>query len=191
MEALDDGAVMASEEYDSMQTTIMTAQPEAAATPDLATMAMIEQFLYREAALMDAHEYDKWLALWEEGELLYWVPCNDDDQDPKSAIAIIYDKRTALEERVQRMKDKTAHAFRPRARLMRTVSNVVALSVDGDEFTVSSHFTLGELRVGVQNFWFGRSIHTLALSSGELRIRAKKVLLLNNDAPMPNLTFLV
>jgi 3-phenylpropionate/cinnamic acid dioxygenase small subunit len=154
-------------------------------------MARVERFLYREAALMDAHEYDRWLSLWQGEDILYWVPCNDDDQDPKTSIAIIYDKRQAIEERVQRMKDKTAHAFRPRAKLLRTVSNVVALSRTGDELVVSSHFTLGELRVGVQNIWFGRSIHTLCETEAGFGIRSKKVLLLNNDAPMPNLTFLV
>jgi 3-phenylpropionate/cinnamic acid dioxygenase small subunit len=158
---------------------------------DLDTMARLERFVYREAALMDAHEYDGWLSLWQKENILYWVPCNDDDQDPKTSIAIIYDKRQALEDRVQRMKDKTAHAFRPRAKLLRTVSNIVALSKTDSELVVSSHFTLGELRVGMQNIWFGRSIHTLTDTAGGLRIQSKKVLLLNNDAPMPNLTFLV
>lgn len=158
---------------------------------DLQTMARLERFLYREAALMDAHEYDRWLALWQGEDILYWVPCNDDDQDPKTSIAIIYDKRQAIEDRVQRMKDKTAHAFRPRAKLLRTVSNIVAVSKTRGELVVSSHFTLGELRVGVQNIWFGRAIHTLDDTEAGFRIRSKKVLLLNNDAPMPNLTFLV
>ena len=42
-------------------------------SPELLSRA--EQFLFREARLMDAHALKEWLELWTE-ELLYWVPSN-------------------------------------------------------------------------------------------------------------------
>jgi len=46
----------------------------------------VTKFLYLEADLMDEHRFDEWLALWSS-ELLYWVPCNDDDIDCPPGIA--------------------------------------------------------------------------------------------------------
>ncbi len=44
----------------------------------------IAAFLYLEARLVDEHRYKEWLSLWEESGTLYWVPCNDDDIDPRA-----------------------------------------------------------------------------------------------------------
>ena len=63
----------------------------------------IENFLYREARLMDEHAYDEWLALWAE-DALYWVPSNDDDMDPSQQVAIIYDHLPQLRDRIERLK---------------------------------------------------------------------------------------
>ncbi len=158
---------------------------------DIEMQLRLERFLAYEAALMDEHEYDRWMALWVGDDIRYWVPCNDDDQDPSTGIAIIYDDRRGLDERVMRLKDKTAHAYRPQAKLVRSVSGVVPLKVEGDEVEVASSFILGEIRVGVQNIWFGKCIHRLQNDPAGFRIRSKKVMLLNNDEAMPNLTFLV
>lgn len=158
---------------------------------DIDTQLRVERFLTLEAALMDAHEYDRWMALWHGDDVLYWVPCNSDDQDPATGIAIIYDDRSQLLERMMRLKDKTAHAYRPLAKLVRSLSGIVPTAVEGNEVEVVSSFVLGETRVGVQNIWMGRAIHRLVDTDDGLRIRSKKVLLLNNDDAMPNLTFLV
>lgn len=158
---------------------------------DTATQLRVERFLTLEAALMDQHQYDRWMALWQEKDALYWVPCNSDDQDPATGIAIIYDNYAGLLERMMRLKDKTAHAYRPLAKLVRSLSGIVTTAVEGNEIEVVSSFVLGESRVGVQNIWLGRSIHRLVDTDEGYRIRSKKVLLLNNDDAMPNLTFLV
>lgn len=158
---------------------------------DTATQQRLERFLAYEAALMDEHQYNAWMALWEGDDILYWVPCNDDDQDPSTGIAIIYDNRTRLEERMMRLKDKTAHAYRPQAKLVRSVTGVVPVARHGDELEVASSFVLGETRVGVQNIWFGKCLYRLRDTGEEYRLRSKKVMLLNNDEAMPNLTFLV
>ena len=151
----------------------------------------LERFLTWEAAMLDDHQYDRWMAAWCDGEIQYWVPCNDDDQDPQTAIAIIYDDRSSLEERLMRLKDRLAHAFHPRARMTRNVSNLFVTASDNDGWAVSSNFVLGEIRSGQQRTWFGKCEYRLEDHAGALRIRSKKVFLLNNDEPMPNLTFLV
>ena len=162
------------------------------ATENLALHHRVEHFLNHEASLMDGHAYEQWLALWAPRDIRYWVPCNSDDQDPKTELAIIYDDRRRLEERIARMLDPTAHAYHPRPRLMRVIGSL-SLSRTGNELVrVNANFSLGQISRGHQTTWFGRSEHCL-LPGGEagFTIQSKKVLLLNNDEPMPNLNFLV
>ncbi|SAL52094.1 aromatic-ring-hydroxylating dioxygenase subunit beta [Caballeronia cordobensis] len=148
------------------------------------------QFLYHEAALMDAHRFDEWLALWH-ADGFYWVPCNTEDLEPDKSISLIYESRRQLDDRVYRLKGRHAHAQSPRSRLLRVVSNVTIESANKEALIVHSNFVLGEVRSDRQETLFGRCRHVLALDEGAMLIREKKVFLLNNDTPMSNLTFLI
>ncbi len=150
----------------------------------------IENFLYREARLMDEHAYDEWLSLWAE-DALYWVPCNEDDIDPQRHVSIIYDNRARLEDRIERMKSGAAYAQDPKSRLRRMVSNVEVEEGDNGEVTVYSNFNLTELRRGRQDTFAGRTIHKLRPQGASFKIAYKKVLLVNNDEVIDNLTFLI
>ena len=150
----------------------------------------VQEFLFDEAELMDSHQYDRWMELWDE-QALYWVPCNDDEIDPSRRVSLIYERREQIEDRLFRLKGRHAHAQRPKSRLMRVISNVRILEHDAQQVKVSSNFALGEMRLDRQTVWMGRSFHTLLRGAGGFKIREKKVVLLNNNSPMGNLTFLI
>jgi benzoate/toluate 1,2-dioxygenase beta subunit len=151
----------------------------------------IERFLYHEARLMDNHRYDEWLALWaENGQVTYWVPCNGDDLDPRVNVSIIYDTRTQLRNRITRLRE-TLWLREQAPRLRRVVSNVEVEDETAAEVTVSSNFILAQLHRHERYLWAGTSIHRLVPAGENFRIRSKKVVLLNNDEPMPNLMFLI
>jgi 3-phenylpropionate/cinnamic acid dioxygenase small subunit len=149
----------------------------------------VERFLYREAALMDEHRYDEWLGLWA-ADARYWVPCNADDVDPARQVSIIYDDRTRLVERIDRLKSGSVQAMDPKPRMRRLISNIEA-DENGAGLTVTSNFILCMARGTTQQLWSGRSIHTLRREGDGFRIAAKKVLLINNDQEMPLLQFLI
>jgi 3-phenylpropionate/cinnamic acid dioxygenase small subunit len=150
----------------------------------------VEQFIYTEAQLMDEHRYDEWLALWAD-DALYWVPTGRDEVDPKREISLIYDDRTRLQVRISRLKSGFAHAQEPRSRMRRIVSNVVIEEAGNGEIVVASNFMLAELRRGKQDIFAGRTIHRLRPHENSFKIVSKKVLLVNNDEPIDNLTFLI
>ncbi|ANB74965.1 hypothetical protein AYM40_21240 [Paraburkholderia phytofirmans OLGA172] len=150
----------------------------------------VAQFLFREAELMDSHRFNDWLDLWcSDG--LYWVPCNSENLTPDKSVSLIYETRSQLDDRVFRLKGRHAHAQSPRSRLMRVVSNMVIEEASTESVTVRSNFVLGEVRSDRQETWFGRNRHVLLREPNGLRIKEKKVFLLNNDSPMNNLTFLI
>ena len=150
----------------------------------------IERFLFLEADFMDESRFDEWDALWAE-QALYWVPCNDDDADPARQVAIIYDDRNGIRDRIARLKSSAAHSQQPRSRMRRLISNIVFDAAQDGVIEVLSNFMVAELRHGRQDLFAGRSIHRLQERSDSFLITYKKVLLLNNDEPIDNLTFLI
>jgi 3-phenylpropionate/cinnamic acid dioxygenase small subunit len=123
--------------------------------------------------------------------MLYWVPCNDDDIDPQRHVSIIYDNRARLEDRIERLKSGVAYAQEPKSRLRRVVSNVEIEEGANGEITVYSNFNLTELRRSRQDTFAGRTIHKLRPEGVSFKIASKKVLLVNNDEVIDNLTFLI
>ncbi len=133
----------------------------------------VARFLYREALLMDEGRYAEWLSLWT-GDAVYWVPCNDEDYDPRRHVSIIYDDRTSAAERVERLQSGTVLAQEPRPKMRRLISNIETVAEGGD-LLVASNFMLGLIRLGQQQLWIGRTLHTLRRADGQFLIaRARR-----------------
>jgi len=150
----------------------------------------VKDFLYREARLMDSHAYDEWLALWTD-DAHYWVPANDDDYDPRTHISLVNENKTGLEDRITRLKGGAHYAQDPKSRLSRVVSNVEVEPGQNGEIVVHSTFNLTASRRGRIDIFAGRVTHKLRPSGGGFRIASKRVLLVNNDEVINNLTFLI
>ena len=149
----------------------------------------IERFLFHEARLMDAHRLDEWLALWDD-DATYWVPCNDDDIDPLRNVSVIYDRRGQLRNRIQRIKE-TLWLKEQAPRLRRIVGNIEIESSSAEEIVVAASFILAQLHHHRQTIWAGSTTHKLIAQGDAFRIKYKKVILLNNDEPLPNMLFLI
>ena len=139
---------------------------------------------------MDENAYDEWLSLWTD-DALYWVPCNRDDSDPAREISAVYDDRARLQTRIDRLKSGVAFAQEPKSRMRRLISNIEIEDAGNGDLMVSSNFILVELRRSKQDVFAGRTIHRLRPEGDSFRISHKKVLLVNNDEVIENLTFLV
>jgi benzoate/toluate 1,2-dioxygenase subunit beta len=150
----------------------------------------VEQFLFREARLMDSNDYDTWLTMWAP-ECTYWVPSNDEGVEPSAKVSLIYAGRRQLEDRVWRLNGLHAHTQRPKSRLTRVLSNIEVERSGASDVTVYSAFVLCEVRKGETNFWVGRNVHVLEQTDDGFRIKSKKVILVNNDIAVPNLTFII
>ena len=150
----------------------------------------VENFLYREARLMDENAYAEWLTLWAD-DALYWVPATDDDIDPATQVSTIYDNRARLEARIRRLSSGNAFSQDPKSRMRRVISNIEIEEGANGEITAYSNFVLAELRRGKQDVFAGRTIHKLRTDGDTFKIFYKKVMLVNNDEFIDNLTFLV
>ena len=146
------------------------------------TRAQIEEFLYREAQLLDDWDLDTWLTLWAEEGTRYVVPCNDDqDGDPARDPVLIDDDQLRMRLRVERLNSRKAHREYPHSRTNHQVSNVVVGAAEGSgadaELPVTAVFTVWRFRDGKASCYVGRYHYRFVAAGGELRIRSKRSVL--------------
>ena len=147
-----------------------------------ATRDELEDFLYAEAALLDAWRLDEWLALFVEGARYFIPPAGaEDDADPSTTLFYVADDYHRLCERVKRLKKRTAHAEFPRSRCRRMVSNVRVVEGDAARFTLTSNFVTWRSKLGVTDTFFGHHLYEMTRVDGALRILSKKTFLDQDD----------
>jgi p-cumate 2,3-dioxygenase beta subunit len=177
----------------------MTTTHDAPSVPFLAalTRGEVEDFLYREARLLDDWDLDDWLALWAPGPTRYVVPCNDDpDGDPATDLVLIDDDELRLRLRVERLNSRKAHREYPHSQTSHQVSNVILGTVEGAgenaELPVTAEFTVWRFRNGRASYYVGRHYYRLVTADGGLRIRAKRsVLAMTELRPAGDLAILL
>ena len=138
--------------------------------------AEVEDFLYREAALLDAWKLDEWLTLLTE-EATYRVPSNDrPESDPRGTLFTIADDMARLRSRVTRLKDRNAHAEFPPSRTRRIISNVRI--VEKNPLRVEANFVVYRYRRNEDvRTYVGLYRYSLRREAGELRIAAREAVL--------------
>jgi 3-phenylpropionate/cinnamic acid dioxygenase small subunit len=111
---------------------------------DPETQHEVEQFLYREADLLDRFELEEWLELLEE-DMELRVPVrvarNPGSEQPEFSPESNYlnEDYEMIRERVGRLTKEYAWSENPRSRVRHVLGNVQVLTVDGDELTVSNN----------------------------------------------------
>jgi len=134
----------------------------------------VEEFLYTEAALLDAWQLGDWLLLFDE-DAKYEVPCNDaPDGDPARDLMLIDDNYTRLASRVDRLNSRRAHREYPHSRTNHQVSNVRVQDASAEELSVTTSFTVWRFRAGRTSCYVGRYHYRLRRGDGGFRIAAKR-----------------
>ncbi len=154
----------------------------------------VEEFLYREAAILDQWRLKDWLELWIGEGSLYWVPSGHDYVDPEKEVSIVYSDWTGLNQRVMRLDGGFAEDQTPRSRFCRAITNIEVVPA-ADSLAVVSCFIIGESRGGLtrgatERLFMGRYHHELVPDEDlGFRIKSKKVLLINNHQFFESVSF--
>jgi p-cumate 2,3-dioxygenase subunit beta len=137
----------------------------------------VEDFIVREAALLDEWRLDDWLALFTE-DARYLVPATDlPAAEPKETLAIINDDMARLRGRVERLKSRHAHREFPWSRTRRFITNVRIEEMIGEEMVVQASFLVYRIRSGQVDPLIGSYVYTLRRLDGALKIAARKAVL--------------
>jgi benzoate/toluate 1,2-dioxygenase beta subunit len=137
----------------------------------------VEALVLREARLLDEQRYGEWLELFAE-DAVYWLPTSASQSSPHEALSIIYEPKSLLALRAERLSRREMHVQSPPSR---TVHHVSAIEVDGDE--ARSALIVAEWRAGESRFFAARVLHRLRRGASGLQIVLKRVDLIDGEAP--------
>jgi benzoate/toluate 1,2-dioxygenase beta subunit len=142
--------------------------------------------LEREARLLDQLRFDEWLGMYAP-ECIYWVPGTPEGGDPRREIAICFDDRRRMEDRIYRLRTGYAWSQAPKSRTVRMISNVEVFDTDrGDVRMVRSNFLISEFRVDGTRFLSGWCGHRFVQSGQDWQIQVRQVNLIDCDQNLRN-----
>ena len=140
----------------------------------------------REARLLDELRFDEWLALYAP-ECVYWVPASPAGGDPRREVAISFDDRRRMEDRIYRLRTGYAWSQAPKSRTVRMISNVEVFSARSDEARmVRSNLLISEFRPDGIRFLSGWCGHRLVRHDGRWLIAVRQVNLIDCDQALRN-----
>lgn len=161
-------------------------QHDARVVTDVAVRDEFRRLLEREARLLDQLRYDDWLALYAP-ECVYWVPSTPNAGDPRREIAIMFDDRRRLEDRVYRLRTGFAWSQAPASRTVRLVTNVEVFSTASEAVRMlRSNFLISEFWGDETRMLAGWAGHRVVRSEGGWLIQAKQVNLIECDQSIRN-----
>ena len=137
----------------------------------------MEDFLFREAALLDEWRLDEWADLFTE-DARYLVPTTDlPDGDPQRDLVFIDDDITRLRARVARLLGPHAHREQPRSRTRRFVSNVRAEERDDGVISASANVLVYRFRAGEGAPFVGAIDYRLRRDGADFKIAYRRAVL--------------
>ena len=137
----------------------------------------VEDFLFKEAALLDDWRLDEWVDLFtDDGR--YVVPTTDlPDGDPRRDLVFIDDDINRLRARAVRLNSRHAHREYPWSRTRRFISNVRVEETGDGELAVSSNVLVYRFRAGEGAPYVGSVHYILRRDGGAFRIVYRRAVL--------------
>jgi len=145
----------------------------------------VEQFLYYEAALLDAHDYEAWLDLFTD-DAHYFMPirrtrmARDAEREftRPDEMAWFNDDKLQLAGRVTKLGTGRSWAEDPPSRTRHLITNVRVTGDDGQELSVESNFHLYRTRLrSEEDSWIGSRRDVLRRTGEGLRIASRTIYL--------------
>lgn len=150
------------------------------------------RFIRREARLIDERRLEEWLELFTD-DAHYWVPATPGQPDPLNHNSLAYEDKLLLQLRIERLKSPRAYSQRPPSRCLHVMqeSDIETVDAGRGEFLTRTPFVYTETRGNESQRYAAIAWHTLVWADERLRIRLKRVDLLNCDAALPSIQLLL
>lgn len=148
----------------------------------------IVQFVYDEARILDERKFDDWYALFLD-DAYYWMPLTRGQPDGDTHTSLFYEDKLLLKVRIERLKSPRSFSQHQPSYCQHVLQHPEIESADATARTwvTRTPFIYFESQLDTQIMLAGVSWLHLVEVDGKLRIRLKKVDLLNCDAALPSI----
>jgi 3-phenylpropionate/cinnamic acid dioxygenase small subunit len=142
-------------------------------------------FIAHEARLIDQHRFEEWLDLFTE-DAYYWMPLEWGQTDPRLSTSLLYEDKLLLRIRVERLKGNRTFSQKPKSRCHHVLQtpHIDKRDVDANEYVTWTPMHYIETRLDEQDLYGAWATHTLTQVGGKLKIKLKRVDLVNGDAAL-------
>jgi 3-phenylpropionate/cinnamic acid dioxygenase small subunit len=145
-------------------------------------------FVVREARLIDQQRFDEWLEMYAD-DAFYWMPLEWNQTDPRLTCSLMYEDKLLLSIRVERLKGARTFSQKPKSRCHHVLQTP---QVDSRDAAANSYVTWTamhyvETRLEEQTLYAAWATHHLSVEDGRLKIKLKRVDLINCDAAFGNI----
>lgn len=150
------------------------------------------EFVLREARLLDQQRLEDWLDLFaEDGR--YWMPVEWDQTDPRLTTSLMYEDKLLLRIRIDRLKGKTTYSQSPRSRCHHVLQTPQIDERDDRErrYVTWTPLHYVESRADQQTLYAAWATHHLSMVGDQIKIRLKRVDLVNCDAALGSIQLFV
>ena len=149
------------------------------------TEAEVVRFLYREARLLDEKQWEAWYDLFtEDGH--YWVPLTRGQPDAELHTSLAYEDRLLLRLRIERLRRRPPSQH-PESWSQHVLQAPEVEAAGDGRWLTRTAFHYAESRGDESQAYTGVALHELVREGEALRIRLKRVNLLNCDAALPSI----
>lgn len=145
------------------------------------TQHKVEQFLYRQAEILDGKRWQDWIDLFTP-DGIYWMPPEPSHTTWDGMPAIFAEDRNLMTVRMKRVLHPDAWSQRPLWETNHVVSNVIVEKETADEIHVRSRFHMMELRRDDVRHFAGSYRHQLRKTKEGFRIKLQRVDMTNAQA---------
>ena len=148
----------------------------------------LARFVYGEARLLDEKRFDEWYELFTD-DAYYWVPLVAGQTDPLAHNSLAYEDKLLLKLRIERLKQPTAYSQKPASRCLHVLQAPEVEKSDParGEFLTRTPFMYTETRGDDSQRYAATAWHTLVNTPKGLKIKLKRVEILNADAALPSI----
>lgn len=146
------------------------------------------EFVYHEARLIDEKRLDEWYELFTQ-DGLYWMPLTRNQPQGRTHTSLFYEDRLLLKVRIERLSHPNSFSQAEPSWCQHVLQAPGIESRDpmSNSVVLRTPFIYTETQLDHQQMYAGVAWHHLMRVEGRLRIRMKKVELVNCDAALPSI----
>ncbi|MFN9773497.1 MAG: aromatic-ring-hydroxylating dioxygenase subunit beta [Burkholderiales bacterium] len=146
------------------------------------------RLVYLEARLVDERRFDEWYALYAD-DAFYWVPLVPGQADGENHTSLMYEDKLLLKLRIERFGNPRSYSLHPQVRCLHVLQRPELEEADpaANRWTMRTNELYVETQGATKQVYAAVVRHTLSVVEGALRIRLKRIDLLDCDAPLPSI----
>jgi 3-phenylpropionate/cinnamic acid dioxygenase small subunit len=150
--------------------------------------AALTSFVYEEARLIDEKRFEEWYELFTE-DAYYWMPLTRNQPDGENYTSLFYEDKLLLRVRIERLRSPRSFSQHQPSFCQHVLQAPILeiVGADGASWTMRTPFMYLESQLDTQLVLAGVSRLHLVRLDGRLRIKLKKVELVNCDAALPTI----